>query len=103
MPSPVFHHVALTIAFFFNPRPRLTKALTWTTLLMECTFPIVLVSGPAVASVYLLLGISFHLAISYFLGLNTFVWAWVATYPAILHVVSTGLPQVDMWLRWVPA
>jgi hypothetical protein len=33
-------------------------------------------------------GLSFHLVAAVVMGLNTFVWAFSATYPAILHCRS---------------
>ena len=34
--------------------------------------------------ILLALGFTFHVVNAFVLGLNRFVWAWVATYPAIL-------------------
>ena len=52
----------------------------------ECAFPLVLALPPGLAAPALLLGLGFHATTALAMGLNTFVWAFAATYPAILHV-----------------
>lgn len=51
----------------------------------ECTFPFALWQ-PRWALIYLALGLCFHLANSWLFGLNRFLWAWAATYPAVWFV-----------------
>lgn len=63
---------------------RLAKILSWAVMLWEVSFPLSLIH-PAVCAVYLGLGVIFHLSNFYLFGLNRFVWAWIATYPAIVY------------------
>jgi hypothetical protein len=58
--------------------------LSWLLMLFECTFPLALAFGQTGFAVFAVLGICFHIANAVIMGLNTFVWAFVATYPAIL-------------------
>ena len=59
-------------------------ALSWLVMLFECTFPLALAFGTTGFAVFAVLGIFFHITNAVIMGLNTFVWAFVATYPAIL-------------------
>ena len=59
-------------------------ALSWLLMLFECTFPLALAFGKTGFAVFAVLGILFHITNAVIMGLNTFVWAFVATYPAIL-------------------
>lgn len=64
--------------------PRLAFALSWGVILFECGFPLALIS-PRVCVAYLAVAILFHLANVYFFGLNRFLFAWGAAYPALYH------------------
>jgi hypothetical protein len=59
-------------------------ALSWSLMLFECAFPLALGFGKTGFAVFAVLGIFFHMTNAVTMGLNTFVWAFVATYPAIL-------------------
>lgn len=59
-------------------------ALSWFLMLFECAFPLALAFGQPGFAAFAILGVCFHLANAVTMGLNTFVWAFVATYPAIL-------------------
>lgn len=52
---------------------------------IECAFPLALVLPPPARHLLLAGGLAFHLAAAGIMGLNTFLWAFAATYPAILH------------------
>lgn len=58
--------------------------VSWSILLFECFFPLVL-AWPQVASYFVLSALFFHLSVFYIFGLNRFVWAWTATYPILLY------------------
>jgi hypothetical protein len=73
-----------TSASLVSGRDGVCVALSWSLILFECTFPLALAFGKTGFSVFALLGISFHIANAVIMGLNTFVWAFVAIYPAIL-------------------
>ncbi len=64
-----------------SARPALI-ALSWSTLLFECGFPIVL-WRPAWVPGMMGLAALFHLGIALFLGLNRFFFAWTASFPAL--------------------
>jgi hypothetical protein len=67
-------------------RYRLSRPLSWSTILFECAGPALILSGPPGALAFIGIGLCFHLTIAYAMGLNTFVWSFAATYPAILAV-----------------
>lgn len=61
----------------------LAVALSWAVILTESLFPLVLVVPDAAVPWFLAGGLIFHLGAAVVMGLNTFVWAFAATYPAI--------------------
>ncbi len=65
-------------------RDGVCAALAWLVISFECTFPFALTFGKTGFAVYAAIGIAFHISNAVIMGLNTFVWAFVATYPAIL-------------------
>jgi hypothetical protein len=68
--------------------PRFAKALCWSVIIMETAFPLVLVLPYPFEWIILGWGIAFHVVTAVIMGLNTFVWAFLATYPAILATRS---------------
>ncbi|MFI1471031.1 alpha/beta fold hydrolase [Streptomyces wuyuanensis] len=65
--------------------PGLGVALSRTVMALECLFPLVYwrggrLAGPAVA----VMG-AFHVANARFMGLTRFLWAFLGSYPAVLH------------------
>ena len=66
------------------------KGINWFTLLIQCTFFLVLMIGHPFYLIYLGWGILFHLGNGFLFGLNKFVWVWPATYPAIAYIVFRG-------------
>jgi hypothetical protein len=79
------------LARWLHHHPLVTKAVTWLTLGMECAFPFVLVIGYPGNLVFISWGLLFHCGNALILGLNTFVWAWIATYPALVYVTASGV------------
>lgn len=65
-------------------RAGLCAAAAWFVIAFETTFPLALVLGPPGVAVYAAVGALFHVSNAVLMGLNTFVWAFVATYPAVL-------------------
>ncbi len=63
----------------------LCALLGWGILLFELGFPGLLILPLEGKLVWLGLGLAFHVANAALLGLNRFIWAWAATYPALLH------------------
>jgi hypothetical protein len=59
-------------------------AMAWTVIVFELLFPLVLLMPMEARWVWLAVGLAFHVGNALVLGLNRFVWAWVATYPALV-------------------
>lgn len=74
---------------WITARPWMNRALTWGTLAVECSFPLALLGPPWLCAAYLAWGVSFHLSNALVMGLNGFLWAWLALYPAIIWFHST--------------
>lgn len=55
-------------------------------ILWQLTFPVSLLLGPEVALAWLVTGLLFHLFNALVLGLNTFLFSWLAIYPLAYHV-----------------
>ena len=56
--------------------------LSFSVLAFECSFPLAW-SGPSVCAAYVAVGLCFHLGTWLLFGLNRFVFAWGAAYPAL--------------------
>ncbi len=65
-------------------QPTLAVLASLSVLLLECGFPAALV-GPRVCLAVIATMFSFHLGNAWVFGLNRFVFAWVAAYPALYH------------------
>jgi vitamin K-dependent gamma-carboxylase-like protein len=76
-------------ASFVSRRNGACLALSWLVMSFECTFPLALAFGQTGFAVFAVLGILFHISNAVTMGLNTFVWAFIATYPAILFCAVT--------------
>jgi hypothetical protein len=55
---------------------------SWCVLAFECAFPLAW-SGPRAGAVFIGVGLCFHLSTWLLFGLNRFVFAWAAAYPAL--------------------
>lgn len=73
-----------------NPLDRLIRLpyiaflASWMVILFECSFPIALISTDF-CRFYIGASFAFHLANFYVFGLNRFLFAWMATYPALYY------------------
>lgn len=63
-------------------RPALGAVASWAVLAFECGFPLALL-GPRIALIFLGLGALFHVGNLVAFGLNRFLFAWLAAYPAL--------------------
>jgi hypothetical protein len=61
----------------------IARLLCWATLLLECTFPLAVVAGPRACLGYLAVAFVFHVGNARLFGLNRFLFAWAAAYPAV--------------------
>ncbi len=64
--------------------PLLARLAGWSVLGFECGFPLALLQ-PRACPVLLAAGAVFHLGNALVLGLNRFLWSWLAAYPALLY------------------
>jgi hypothetical protein len=56
----------------------------WTVIIFECAFPLVLLGWVPLTISLIIVGLTFHLSTAIFMHLNSFLWAFCATYPAVL-------------------
>lgn len=73
------------LAEFLGARPALARWLSRGVILGELALPLALVTPAPVAAGLLAAGLAFHGASALVMGLNTFLWSFAATYPAILY------------------
>lgn len=66
-------------------RPGFASLASFVLIAFECTFPFALLQS-SWALLYMAFGLFFHALNSWALGLNRFLWAWAATYPALWYV-----------------
>jgi len=76
-------------AKFLRERPGLQKFLAWQVIVVESLFPLCLVLPEPWGWAFLGWGALFHLQCAAIMGLNSFFWAFTATYPAIVYVSAT--------------
>jgi hypothetical protein len=69
-------------------RRGLAVALSWTVILTEALFVLVLVVPDQGIALMLAGGVAFHVGTAVVMGLNAFVWAFGATYPAIAYLAG---------------
>ncbi len=72
------------VAALMQDRRWLKMAACWSVIGMETLFPLVLVLPAPWIWIFLGWGVLFHVLCAIIMGLNSFVWAFVATYPAIV-------------------
>ncbi|HEY0758936.1 MAG TPA: hypothetical protein VGD59_06745 [Acidisarcina sp.] len=72
-------------------RPVLSRAISRSIVVWETAFPLVLITPRPLAYVIVATGVLFHLSNGVLMGLNNFLWLFVATYPALLYcLISRG-------------
>ena len=93
------------IATFLSRRPRLSAWQSRFIITFECTFLLILVLPRVIVILLLALGFAFHAVNTYVMGLNTFVWAFMATYPALLFCILARpwLSLVEVQARLNPS
>ena len=72
------------MAAWMRDREALSMVVGRLVLGAEILFPLVLIAPADLAAGALLLGVLFHVVLAFVMGLNTFVWMFPATYPAIM-------------------
>jgi Vitamin K-dependent gamma-carboxylase len=66
----------------------LCRLLAWGVIGFECLFPCAWL-GPRACLIMLALGLTFHAVNAFVFGLNRFVFAWAAAYPALLYCTQS--------------
>ncbi len=65
--------------------PGVTGVLGRGAVFMECVFPLSLLVGFPACLLFIAWGVAFHAMNAVVMGLNSFFWSFVATYPAVLY------------------
>jgi hypothetical protein len=81
MNTATFGHLAG--ARLLRGRRAVGLALCWTIIVFEVLFPLTLVLPSKWLILFFIVGILFHVGNALLMGLNIFVWAYAATYPAV--------------------
>jgi hypothetical protein len=84
------------VGTFLERHALLCKIMAWSVFLPECLFYAALCGDFRVTTAFLAWGIVFHLSAALIMGLNGFVWSFIATYPAIIYCSSA---VYHLWLR----
>jgi hypothetical protein len=84
-------------------RPKLAKAAGWGVVASELAMPLMMAAPKLPAWAMLGMGAGFHVGNAVFMGLNRFVYSFVGTYPAIVHVAknmsASDVAQVAAFFR----
>lgn len=70
------------------------RIASWTIVAFECTFWVALITPAPVTLAYLAIGFAFHVGCAAIMGLNTFVWAFPATYFCVFYAHQ----QIQIWM-----
>ncbi|WP_139235723.1 hypothetical protein [Mucilaginibacter polytrichastri] len=70
---------------YFSKRIMLRFAASFIVVFGDILLSISVLFPPKICLCILLIGLCLHLGIAFVMGLNTFVWAFCATYPAIFY------------------
>jgi hypothetical protein len=82
---------------YLRGKKSLGYLLCWSVIVMEVSFPIVLFLPVHWGIFIIAWGVVFHLLNAAIMGLNSFLWAFLATYPAIFYTHQ----QIELWLlKW---
>jgi hypothetical protein len=82
------------LAQILNENRKLTSVFEALFVLWETVFPVVLFARPELMLAMLGVGLIFHFACAWVMGLNTFLWAFGATYPCIVFTNQ----RIRTWL-----
>lgn len=76
-------------------QPKRIRLTAWAVIFFELMFPALVLTGSKGVVLAVALGLVFHLANFFVFGLNRFVWAWIAAYPALFALSCTLLHSVS--------
>jgi hypothetical protein len=74
-----------SISSYLKGKTALGYLLCWSTIIFESLFPLSIVASGPFLWMFLIWGFFFHLSIAFVMGLNSFLWAFISTYPAIIY------------------
>ena len=89
MSAKIYGHRSL--GGLLNRHRGLSLLMCWSTIIFEVSFFVVLFSGSTVLYALLAIGLMFHVANAVFMGLGGFLFAFVATYPAVVFLNAQSL------------
>lgn len=81
-------HGTPAVGLWLRRHSSLSKLASWVTIGFECTFIIVLVLPTQLGAGLLALGVMFHAGCAVLMGLNSFLWAFPATYPCVYFAAA---------------
>ncbi|HMO18318.1 MAG TPA: HTTM domain-containing protein [Oligoflexia bacterium] len=64
--------------------PAILTLLSWVIIVFEISF-ITSLFDPDICRIYIIIAFGFHIANAYIFGLNRFIFAWAACYPALIY------------------
>lgn len=73
--------------------PGLALLSCWAVIIFECAFPAAVLLGSPYLEVFLVSGLVFHALTALVMGLNSFFFAFVATYPCVIYLSAA-------WTEW---
>ena len=85
------------VAKWLNEHPLLCRFGSLLVMTYQASFPLVIILPPEGVYFYLALGFLFHLSIAIVMGLNTFLWSFLACYPILL----IGLDLLHRYYPWL--
>ncbi len=91
----VFNTGSYGVAFvgqYLGKHKNVRLLLSWSVMIAETLFPLTLILPAPFNLLFLAWGAVFHVLNALIMGLNTFFWAFLATYPAILFVSAQLQP-----------
>jgi len=75
----------VSVAKLLDANACLCIVIGWMVVLPESIFPAAVLAGPPVLLGLLVWGVFFHFLNAVVMGLNTFLWSFLATYPAVWY------------------
>lgn len=70
-------------SLFLHRFPLISLLGGWAVMVFQVTFPLSILLSPTSCLIALAMGAMFHIAIAVTMGLNNFVWSFIAAYPAL--------------------
>jgi hypothetical protein len=69
-------------------RRSIVRCAAWSTICFECAFPLAFASS-TLLTLLLLVGVAFHVGVAAIMRLNTFLFAFLAAYPAVIYCAAS--------------